>query len=188
MSEVTTEFTVEPFKITVSARGARSDGNYGSDEVFASVQQSIPDKATAEQIEAAVAFLAEPLKAAVEAALPEQKAPVVQSRPASGRRTSTEANVEIKAFSRQAGERGGYVPIADAHPDIVKLFAAEGDTSWVVPQALALYPWATEVIFAQKQDKSGTYFQARGRNGEKGYVNKPEGTSPVKEVNLEEPF
>jgi hypothetical protein len=169
VSEVTTDYQVEPFKITVSARGARSDGNYGSDEVFASVQQSIPDKVTADQILLYVAALAEPLKAAVEAALPEPKAPQATSKPA---RSNSGGSSGATQFVRWHPGQNKYVP-EDNVPD------------WVIVAAAQQAAGAKEVVHAQKRDGSGDYWQARFADGEKVYLNEPQAESAEPD---EEPF
>ncbi len=173
------EVTVEPLKISVSYRKAQSDGNYGSDEVFASVQQGIPDNATAEQVIAAVAAIAAPLKEAVLAALPAPAAPKAQSKPASGgQQRSNDGAVPIVSWSPSANS---YVA-ADQGPLANKLPA---DLSWI--QAAVQDRNVKEVHFAEKRDKSGTYFQARTFDGDKFYLNEPETSGPAEDP-TEEPF
>jgi hypothetical protein len=166
------EVTVEPLKISVSIRKAQSDGNYGSDEVFASVQQSIPDNATYEQVTTAVANLAAPLKEAVLAALPEPTAPKAQNKPSGG----------------QSSNSGGATKFVRWHPGQNKYVPEENVPAWVKVAAAEQAAGAKEVVHAEKRDGSGDYWQARFADGEKLYLNEPEQSSLPNQDPTDEPF
>lgn len=174
MSDV--EVTVEPLKVTVSYKRSQSDGNYGSHEAFASVQQGIPDLATDEQIQASIAFLAANIKAAVEAALPAPAVTQPQSRPASsGGRTSAPRTSGGALPVKEWNNRSGSYDVVDA-------------PEWVYAEA-AKVPWAKEVITALKRDSDERYYQARDgvKNGQKQYLNEPAAVT-ADDAAMEEPF
>lgn len=162
--QTATAYEVDPFKITVSYKAARSDGNYGSDEAFASVQQAIPDEATDDQISTAVAFLANVLKAAVQAALPEAPAPKVQHKAPRTQAARADGTVPVKAWSPRSN---AYVPAEE-------VFKSFEEPAWLQAACADQAPDASEIVYAQKKDKTGFYFQARTASGGKVYLNEPD--------------